>query len=552
MGLFGGLALFLFGLDQMARGLQAAAGESMKYVLSTLTRNRVTGALTGAFVTAVLNSSSVTTVLVVGFISAGLMTLSQSIGIIMGANVGSTFTAQIIAFDVTRYALGMIAVGFLAIFAGKSDRARNIGSLIMGLGLVFFGMGVMGSAMSPMRSYEPFTELMVRMETPLLGILVGAAFTGLVQSSAATTGLAIVLASEGLVTLPAGIALALGANIGTCVTALLAAIGKPREAQRAAAAHVIFNVIGVLIWIGFIDELARLAMWASPTEPDLVGAAKMAAETPRQIANANTLFNVANTVLLLPFTGLLAKLVTKLLPDRDEVETEIVRVRFLDGELTSKPGLALERVRLELGHMGEILDDMFERLIHAFNQSSRAGVLEVVRMDDQLDILHGKIVEYLGEIQHQELSDSESHDFLALLSAANYIESLGDVLESNLAKQGLDTLDRGVEVSETMAMAFNELAETVRQASRSAIVAIRDENEVEAQRAIGYKDTVNRQIDAVLRHQIEKLGPDPAQRVAIFRAEMGIVDSLKRVFTLAKRIAKLSIPVELQLADAQD
>ena len=311
MGLFGGLAMFLFGMDQMSEGLKAAAGDTLKDVLARLTRNRVMGALTGAFVTAVLNSSSVTTVLVVGFISAGFMSLAQSIGIIMGANIGSTFTAQIVAFNITQYALIMVAAGFFMLFTGKQEKIRHYGAMIMGLGLVFYGMGVMGEAMAPLRSYPPFIELMARMENPLLGILVGAVFTGLVQSSAATTGIAIVMASGGLIALPAGIALAFGANIGTCVTALLAAIGKPTDAVRAAVVHIVFNVAGVLIWVLFIPQLAEFVTAISPAAPELTGKARMAAEVPRQIANAHTVFNVANTLLFLGFTTTFARLVER-------------------------------------------------------------------------------------------------------------------------------------------------------------------------------------------------------------------------------------------------
>jgi len=244
MQLFGGLALFLFGMEQMSDSLKAVAGEKMKTILSKLTTNRVSGALTGALVTAVIQSSSVTTVLVVGFISAGLMSMSQSIGVIMGANIGTTITAQIVAFKVTKYALLMISVGFTMLFFSQQHKIKQYGGMLMGLGLVFFGMGVMSEAMHPLRSYQPFLDLMVNMSNPLLGILVAAAFTALVQSSSATTGIVIVMASQGFISLPAGIALAFGANIGTCVTALLAAIGKPREALRAAAVHVLFNVLG--------------------------------------------------------------------------------------------------------------------------------------------------------------------------------------------------------------------------------------------------------------------------------------------------------------------
>ena len=305
MNLFGGLALFLFGIDQMSDGLKAVAGNRMATLLGSMTRNRFLGGITGAFVTAILNSSSVTTVLVVGFTTAGIMTLQQSIGVIMGANIGSTMTAQIVAFNVTQYAMLPITIGFGMIFFGKNESTKHGGAMLFGLGLLFGGMGIMSSAMYPLRSFEPFLDLMAQMENPLLGILVGAAFTALVQSSAATTGIAIVMAAEGLMSLPAGIALALGANIGTCATALLAAIGKPVAARRAAGAHVLFNVLGVLIWLPFIGLLAQLATAASPMHPELVGAARMAEEVPRQIANAHTIFNVANTVIFIWFTGVL-------------------------------------------------------------------------------------------------------------------------------------------------------------------------------------------------------------------------------------------------------
>ena len=265
MGLFGGLALFLFGIDQMSNGLKAVAGDRMATMLGGMTKNRFIGAITGAFVTAILNSSSVTTVLVVGFITAGIMTLSQSIGVIMGANIGSTMTAQIVAFNVTQYAMLPIAIGFGMIFFGKTEKMKHGGAMLFGLGLLFGGMGVMSDAMYPLRTYPPFLELMTKLENPLLGILVGAVFTGLVQSSAATTGIAIVMASEGLMSLPAGIGLALGANIGTCVTAILAALGKPVAARQAAAAHIVFNIVGVLIWWPFIDQLAQLATMVSPS-----------------------------------------------------------------------------------------------------------------------------------------------------------------------------------------------------------------------------------------------------------------------------------------------
>ena len=259
MGLFGGLALFLFGMEQMTEALKAVAGKKLKTILAKLTKNRVSGVFTGAFITSIIQSSSVTTVLVVGFISAGLMSLNQSIGIIMGANIGTTITAQIVAFKVTKFALLMIAIGFGLSFI-KQEQVKNYANMIIGLGILFLGMTIMSDSMAPLRTYQPFLDLMASMDNPLIGILIAALFTALIQSSSATTGIVIVMASQGFVSLNAGIALALGAHIGTCVTALLAAIGKPRDALRAAFVHVLFNVIGVVIWIAFIQQLADFAI----------------------------------------------------------------------------------------------------------------------------------------------------------------------------------------------------------------------------------------------------------------------------------------------------
>jgi phosphate:Na+ symporter len=240
VGLLGGLALFLYGMEKMTDGLKAAAGEQMKILLTKLTRNAATGALTGALVTVVIQSSSVTTVLVVGFVSAGLMTLVQSVGVIIGANVGTTVTAQIVAFNVTAAALPLITIGFCMIFIGKNSRARHYGNILMGLGLIFYGMAAMGDAMSPLRTHEGFISLMRSMERPILGMLVGALFTALVQSSSATIGLAVVMATQGFVTLPAGIAIVFGAKIGTCVTALLEKLyAATREAARAGLCAIV-------------------------------------------------------------------------------------------------------------------------------------------------------------------------------------------------------------------------------------------------------------------------------------------------------------------------
>jgi phosphate:Na+ symporter len=545
MGLLGGLAMFLFGMDQMSDGLRAAAGETLKDVLARLTKNRFMGALTGAFVTAILNSSSVTTVLVVGFISAGFMTLTQSVGVIMGANIGSTFTAQIVAFNITQYALLPIAVGFFMLFTGKAENTRHYGAMIMGLGLVFYGMGVMGDAMRPLQSYQPFLELMTRMENPLLGILVGAVFTGLVQSSAATTGIAIVMASSGLITLPAGIALAFGSNIGTCVTAILASLGKPVEAVRAAMVHVIFNVAGVLLWVLFIPQLTDFIVAISPSSPDLSGKARMAAEVPRQIANAHTVFNVANTLLFIGFTTYFARLVERLVPERPVEEKIIIEPRYLEMDVVGIPAMALEQVRFEIGHMGEIINDMFSTLRAGVREGDMKKCDDVLKLDDQVDILHDAILEYLSELRQEPLTDKQSDRFQALLSSAVNLENLADIVNDDLIDIGKSFIEMKIEPSETTRLLLTDLLDKVTQAVDHAVQAVREDDEKAAEEVITVKDEIRRIADEFLMRQAKRIGVREGGHLKLVQLEMELLDKLRSIYTLAKRIAKDFVPEEV-------
>ena len=545
MVLFGGLAFFLFGMEQMSDALKSALGEQMKDLLAKLTRNRFTGAITGAFVTAVVQSSSITTVLVVGFVSAGMMSMAQSIGVIMGANVGTTITAQIVAFKVEEAALWMVFFGFLMMFAGKRESIKHYGSMLMGLGLIFYGMGLMGDAMTPLRSYEPFLQLMTRMNNPLLAIIIGALFTALVQSSSATTAIVITMAGQGLISLEAGIALAFGANVGTCITAQLAALGKPREALRAAVVHLLFNVGGVLIWLPFISVLATLVVDVSPTHPELEGTARMAAEVPRQIANAHTMFNIINTLLFLGFTGYMARLVERLVPEKVEVKKEIIRPKFLDDTLIETPALALQRVQLEIAHMGEIVYRMFSDFREAMLKQERNKLEEVQKMDDQIDVLEGEIFRYLGEVSARSLTEQESADVALAMKVADEFESVGDVIESNLTSLGYMVLDENIQPSDAMRYLFDQLGDKISAAIDATVRGVRDAD----QRAAGEVLTMKADIDHLINQALElqssalaEVGPD---QIKVIRMEMTAVENLKRIYTHLKRIAREIVPAEV-------
>ncbi|MBW2518839.1 MAG: Na/Pi cotransporter family protein [Deltaproteobacteria bacterium] len=542
ISLFGGLALFLFGMNRMGEALKAVAGGRLKQILARLTSNRFAGALSGATVTAVIQSSSVTTVLVVGFVSAGLMTLSQAIGVIMGANIGTTITAQIIAFKVTKLALLFIAVGFAIDFISRNENFKQYGRVIFGLGLIFLGMNVMGEAMLPLHNFSSFNDLMQGIERPGVGILYGAVFTALIQSSSATTGIVVVMASQGFITLQAGIALALGANIGTCLKAILAAVGKTRPAQRSAAIHVLFNTLGVLLWLGFIDELAQLAQMVSPSYEKLTGLARLAAETPRQIANANTIFNLFNTLLFIGFTGPMAWIVTRLLPDQPESKEVIIRPKFLDGQLISTPSLGLNVARLEVGHLGDQILQMMCLAQKALRKRDLTMLRELEKQDDAADILHGEINTFLNRVGKQTLTDEESREYFRISQSNANLESIGDVLETDLASLGKTWIEDNLRASNTMFMLLNDLFEGVYQALERTIVAIKENDETAALETIAMKDHINRLVNLALERQSQSLAISGEAHLQTLNAEFELTDKLKRIYSLSKRVARLWVP----------
>jgi phosphate:Na+ symporter len=553
MGLFGGLAIFLFGMDQMTATLKAVAGDGMKRILARLTTNRFKAVGAGAFVTAVIQSSSVTTVLVVGFVSAGLMTLQQSIGMIMGAEIGTTITAQIIAFKVTSYALVPVAIGFGLQFFSRKERVRQWGLMLFGFGLIFFGMYLMGEAMKPLRSHQPFIDLMREMDNPLLAILVSAGFTGLVQSSSATTAVIIMLAKSGFISLEGGIALAFGANIGTCVTALLASIGKPRVAVQAAMVHLTFNVAGVLLWVGFIDQLAAFVSFVSPMHADLTDKAqRLMAETPRQIANAHTTFNVANTLIFIWFTKPIAAFVQRIVPLEAEPEIPVgLQPKYLDDNLISTPSLALDRIRLELARMGRRAVIMIRRAPGVVLGGTTGDLQALKQADDDIDALHGAVISYLGRVSGGEVTEKQTEVIHDQFAIANYIENMADIVETNLITTGRHRVARGIQVSEETLGVLSRLIERVTWAAEHAIEAVAKGDAKMAGEVIAAKDEVSRLADGTYQHLIRRVGARGPEGVPAYQIEAEIVESLKRVYYHAKRIAKVVQHVDMEFLQAE-
>jgi phosphate:Na+ symporter len=544
--LLGGLALFLYGMEKMTDGLKAAAGQQMNTLLAKLTGNRILGALTGAIVTAVIQSSSVTTVLVVGFVSAGLMTLVQAVGVIFGANVGTTVTAQIVAFNTTALAMPLVAVGFVMSFVWKEGVARHYGAMLMGLGLLFYGMGAMGEAMAPLRTNQRFAELLQSLQNPVLGMLAGAVFTALVQSSSATIGLAVVMATQGLLSLPAGIAILFGAKIGTGITAVLAGIGKPPDAKRAAVVHVLFNLLGAMLWLPFIAQLAAIAQAVSPLAPDLQGVERLAAEVPRQIANAATIWAVSNTVIFLPFAAGFAKLATRIVPDRAVQPKELIRPRFLDDELIQVPAMALERARMEIGHMAERTDQMFAEVGAAFDTGKPC---DLRRQADQVHVLREAVLDYLAHIGRHGMSDTEAAEYVRLVAATGEVEAMSTAIGHELAPmvQAIDEAD--ITPSKETAALLQRLLQTIRETAQSGLRALVDGDEAAAQSVVAMRGEILDLTAELQRLQAARLAQDDPKRLLKHRLQLEIVDRLRRVHGVAEDMALSVLPRSVLVAE---
>ena len=547
-GVLGGLSLFLFGMSQMTGALKQVAGNGMRTLLAKLTKNRWMAAITGAIVTAICQSSSVTTVLLVGFITASLMTLQQAIGVILGANIGSTVTAQLIAFNITELALPMITVGFGMNFLAKREKIQQVGAMIMGLGLVFFGMGLMSDATHPLREYQPFIDAMRRMDNFLLAIIVSAIITGIIQSSAATTGIVIVLAAQGYISLEAGIALAMGANIGTCVTAVLAAIGKPAAARQAAAVHILFNILGVLIWWPFIPQLAEFVRVVSPSYVELEGSARLAAETPRQIANAHTAFNILNTLLFIWFTGPLARLVQWLVPERAGEVPLKVEPKFLAEEYLQTPSLALDSVRMELEHLGEHVVHMVREAPPAIAEGNRADLRRVADLDDSVDTLYAAIVGYVRRLAREDLSDAESKRLENWLTIADKLESVGDLIETNLVAQGFQRIEHDLTFSKQTGEVIRPLYEAVAEALQDALEAVSQEDPALANKVLQRRTRIGELAEKASAHLAQRLLTDEPNRVEVFRVESDIISQINRLYYFAERIAKVITRADRELS----
>ncbi len=521
----GGLALFLYGMQLMGDGLQKAAGAKLQKVLEVMTGIIVFGVLLGAVVTAVLQSSSATTVMTVGLVNAGLLNLKQAFGIIMGANIGTTMTAQLIAFKLTHYVPLVLFIGFMMNILSKRSRGKFIGQVLLGFGVLMIGMEFMGQAVMPLRNYPGFTNFIQQFaEYPVLGIGVGIVMTILIQSSSATIGILIAMASQGLISLEGAIPVLLGDNIGTCITAVLATLRANATAKRVALAHVLFNFIGSVIFVTFMSVFVKFVLAVSPAQ-----------DIARQIANAHTAFNVINTCIFLPFVSPFIKLVERLLPDKSEVISR--RPVYLDEQMLKTPSIAMSLAVKEVVRMGNLARKNVSYGIESINEYDENKVKYVLEHEPVVDSLETDITRYLTEMSEVPMSADLSARHTGLLHACNDLERIGDHGQT-LAKKSRRLFEDNIQFSEEAREELRILGDKVLLASGRALEALENNDKEIAAEAVELCREVKRFQKEIRKNHITRLNEKRCDPVAGFLM-LELLINMKRVADHSKNISQL-------------
>ena len=491
IGLIGGLGLFLYGMKLMGEGLENAAGDSLKSILEKVTSNPIMAVLIGAVVTAVIQSSSATTVMVVGFVNAGLMNLYQAAGIIMGANIGTTITAQLISFKLDGIAPIFVALGVAIVMFSKAKKRKEIGNIILGFGILFMGMGIMSDAMKPIASSPLFKEFIIAIGNNwALGLLAGLAMTAVLQSSSATTGIIVALATTGSITMKVALPVIFGCNIGTCVTALLSSIGTNKTARKAALIHLIFNITGTLIFIPLMGILITIVETISP------------GDVKRQIANAHTIFNITNTIIMIPLIKILIDIVNKLLPGEDEVEK--IGATYIDDRFLETPVIASGQVIKETIRMANKAKENLEISVTAFMTNDDELITKVYENEQIINTLENEITNYLVKLAKTDLSDKEKGIVASSFHIINDIERVGDHAK-NIAELSSEKISKRFSYSEDAQQELTDMYNYTLDSLTAAIESYESSNIKKAETVRKLEERIDILEKELRSHHIKRL-----------------------------------------------
>ncbi|HKL41150.1 MAG TPA: Na/Pi cotransporter family protein [Clostridia bacterium] len=525
---FGGLGLFLYGMKVMSDGLEQSAGNKMESIIEALTKNRFLAVIVGAVVTVLVQSSSATTVMVVGFVNAGIMTLTQSIGIIMGANIGTTFTAQLVSLDITAVAPLAIGTGVMIKLFVKDEKISQYSDVLIGFGILFFGMDVMKGAMKPLRTYQGFIDLLASFGRGgffniILAVFTGFAITTVLQSSSASTGILVALASQGILPIEAAFPIVLGTNIGTCVTAMISSIGASKNAKRAALIHLIFNITGALVFLIFFRSLTV----------NFVKTFSFTAE--RQLANAHTLFNIANTVMLLPFAGLIIRMVKRIIPEDEEELSKYHELKYVDDRLLETPSIAIVQVMKEVLHIGNMVDYSFNNSKDSVIKHDKKLAKEVFKKEREINKTSHAIVKYMFEFTTKDISPEQRKIVEGLFGTVSDLERIGDHCD-NIAEISVYKIDNNISFSGSAIEEITYMYERVGKSYLQALKSIKT-GDVDLARSIIEREGEIDELEKQLRKKhIERLNEGKCGPSAgiVF---LDIISNLERIADHASNIA---------------
>jgi len=541
IGLLGGLGLFLFGMNVLSEGLQRSAGSRMRTILSKLTQNRLIGVALGTFVTMIIQSSSATTVMLVSFVESRLMRFSQTIPVILGAAIGTTITAQLIAFKLTDYSLLLIALGFSLKYFTKTESLKNIGQTVFGFGILFFGMYIMSEAMYPLRTYQPFIDLLLHLENPLVSIIIGMLFTALIQSSSAFIGIMIILGSQGFLSIEASIPLVLGSNVGTAITALLASIKTGRDAKKVAITHTLYKIVGVLIFVWWIPQLVEIIETISPKPTE--GANQMAqyADTvPRQIANVHTIFNVVIALIFIPLTRLTARLIHRILPTKLPAKKEF-KLKFINKSIIHTPTLALSLAKQEVIRMGGLVQDMLNDILLPFFTNEPNVLKEIAEKEKNINYLRDEIKQFLIDIGKSDIQETQVNESFQILYTIKEFEQIADLISLNLNRKAKSWVDADKSFSEEGKKEIMEYhLKTQKQISR-AVEVFRDMN-LERAKVMKLKYKKYRGIAQEFeRSHYERLIIDMPMSKSSSKTHLELISIFREISSHATNIARIMI-----------
>lgn len=473
----GGLGLFLYGMNLMGIGLEKAAGDKLKRLIEVLTNNRLMGVLVGIIVTMIIQSSSATTVMVVGFVNAGLMTLHQAVGVIMGANIGTTITAQLIAFNLTDYAPIAVALGVGIWIATSKKKAKSMAEILIGFGILFMGMDMMGKGLKPLADMPIFTKIMISLKNPVLGMLVGLGLTAIIQSSSASVGLLQALAGQGLIQMDVAFPILFGQNIGTTTTALISSIGANKTAKRAAVLHFLFNLIGTILFMSFLQyPVERFVVKLSPFD------------VKRQIANAHSLFNLVNVIVLLPFANILVKAAKILVPGDDKLEAQ--EAKFLDPRIIETPTIAIGQVSKEILRMGDMALDNLMKVKDALVEAKYDNIDLALEQEQKINRLQREITDYLVILSNAPISDDEHKRVNVYLNIINDIERVGDHAE-NIAELAMVRRDNNYPFTDQAISELHEIFDKTSEAFKQSLEALRTDSQALAKGVLALEEEVD-------------------------------------------------------------